>query len=138
MNQLEVFHRYQRQLVINKIVSEDAIFLGDIYISFNDYGYEIHNNSPYQINIARSYKEDIVDASDIMNYIYDHFIVNNHVVLVGCSEIYLVGEFTNQERIVIYNSIMETFLFLQSEYAEYVNYVDRNLDEIIRNGGELK
>lgn len=140
MNQLEALAYYQRQIIWDNLVNSNTIFLGDLYISFDEDGIiELYNlASPYifDIVISKPYA-NFIDQSYMLSYVHDNFFIKNSVTLIGCHDICLLDDFRDQQDVMFYNSIQEMFLFMQSEYSEFMEYITTHFDEIIMNGGMI-
>lgn len=139
MNQLEMMVQYNRQSTFDKLYSENAVYLGDLYVYYNHMYCTIYNlDSPNRVKVViiEPYST-IIDKNYLLEYIRCNFFIKDTVTIIGCSDIILCDGFKNQQVIQHYNRLQENLLYMQDEYMEFITYLNSNIDNIILNGGRM-
>lgn len=140
MNQLEMIAQYNRQSIFNKLYSENAIYLGDLYVYYNEMYCTIYNlNAPNKVKVAIIEPYSVtIDKVYLLDYIHCNFFVKNTVSIIGCHDIILCNGYKNQQTTQHYNRLQENLLYIQDEYIEFITYLNSNIDNIILNGGKMQ
>lgn len=139
MNQLELLASFNKQVVRDRIADSNAVHLGDVYIYFNQMYYTIRTTDKSDnIRFMAIEELDFVLTKEYMlEYIRCHFLAANTISIIGFDGIYLDGNsHIDEKTLSVFERLKTLFISLQSEYDEFVDYLNYHLDEIVANGGK--
>lgn len=137
-NQLGVIDDFKKYRLRDRIINYRVAYFGDVYVFLNEMYCTIHTIDfvePMRFMVIEPY-DVIIDKNYILEYVRCNFFGGNNIHFVSIGDVFLNGRsLMNPIALDKFNRVRDTFLSLQEEYEEFVEYVDNHLDKIILTGG---
>lgn len=132
-NQLELISDFQRDNITKQILDLHTVFLGDVHIYLNPQALSIHafdyNQQDTTLIIIESKYVEITK-----DLIAQKLHRENKELYIGYNSLYIdaLSDFS-QENLAIIEKIKEIFILLKGEWDEFIDYINYNLFEYVRD-----